>query len=153
MMKRLAPLLLAFAFVMVFLSFVTPAVAAPDSCITYSGNDNDLNTTYPAYHWTKLDPAPAGTHTVNLDGGKTITLVIVNTDGYTKVASWTSNTTIYKISVKGGTKYNLYSYTGGAMSDGTANLVAPNNASGHPANISHITIGYTITTATPTLEP
>jgi hypothetical protein len=150
MIKKLAPVFIAIVFGLVFLLSVSPATAAPDSVVEYSGNDNNLAAEYPQYSWKKLDPAPAGTHIVDLGSGKTITIIVSIKDGHTYVDSWSSNTPIYLISIKGGNGYNLYSYTGGATSDSDANLESPANNGGNIADISHITIGYLIVTETQT---
>ncbi len=150
MIKKLAPVLIAIVFGLVFLLSVSPATAAPDSVATFSGNDNNLAAEYPQYSWTKLDPAPAGTHIIDLGNGKTITIVVSTRQGHTYVASWSSNTPIYLISIKGGDGYNLYFYTGGATGDSDANLESPANNGGNIADISHIAIGYLTVTETQT---
>jgi LPXTG-motif cell wall-anchored protein len=150
MIKKLAPVLIAIVFGLVFLLSVSPATAAPDSVATFSGNDNNLAAEYPQYSWTKLDPAPAGTHIIDLGNGKAITIVVSTRQGHTYVASWSSNTPIYLISIKGGDGYNLYFYTGGATGDSDANLESPANNGGNIADISHIAIGYLTVTETQT---
>jgi hypothetical protein len=107
---------------------------------------------------TRIDGSglTAGTHTYNLDGGGTITLVISIGTGTNKngneyyfnfVSSWTSTVQIDKFYMNGGSDQTVVS-AGGAMSGGA--MQCPLNNGGNTPNISHIDVFKTAVTPTPT---
>ncbi len=61
--------------------------------------------------------------------------VTITVDGDT-ITSWSSDQPVSAVIVKGGNSANVYSYPDGTTSD--TNLVAPDNASGGPAGLSHV---------------
>ena len=110
-----------------------PAAAASVTPTEMTGNvtcdDLGLDTL------TKFDPPTSGTK-----AGVTITVS-------QPTFSWSSTVLISAVIVKGGNASNVYDYRPtGALSD--SGLVAPNNASGGPANLSHLEfcVGGTTTT-------
>ena len=110
-----------------------PAAAASVTPTEMTGNvtcdDLGLDTL------TKFDPPTSGTK-----AGVTITVS-------QPTFNWSSTVLISAVIVKGGNASNVYDYRPtGALSD--SGLVAPNNASGGPANLSHLEfcVGGTTTT-------
>jgi hypothetical protein len=100
-----------------------PAAAASVTPTEMTGNvtcdDLGLDTL------TKFDPPTSGTK-----AGVTITVS-------QPTFNWSSTVLISAVIVKGGNASNVYDYRPtGALSD--SGLVAPNNASGGPANLSHL---------------
>jgi hypothetical protein len=82
----------------------------------------------------KIDPPASGIYDIG-DGENTIT---ITTDGV--YVDWTATLGIDAVFVKGGPAGNLYLYDPEALSD--TGLHSPDNASGGPAAISHISFCY-----------
>ena len=100
--------------------------------LTLPGSNKEGTFTYTLNDAGELDP----------NGTNIFTLTVGKAPGtnYTQVLSWSWQGTyeLYAVIVKGGSAFNLYEYNGTATSD--SNLVSPVNPSGHPANISHVSI-------------
>jgi hypothetical protein len=147
-MKKLFLIFLAIIFAFIFMTAASAASVIPDE---YPGNDANTYTPPEGCIRTTLpDSDKTGTHvyTFNdfgqLDPGGTNTLTIevgkATGTNYTQVLSWTwsGSYPLYSIIVKGGPAYNEYVYDGTATTD--TNLVSPVNASGDPADISHVSV-------------
>ena len=80
--------------------------------------------------------APTNGQTYQLGGGQTITFNYTPPD-QNRIISFTSTIPIDYILVKGGNAYNIYHYPDGELTDN--GLVSPDNSSGEPAGVSHIT--------------
>lgn len=130
-----------------------PALAASVTPVRFDGNDsNPSDYTPPAgtIHYEIPGSGTAGTYTVHFNdqgqvdpnGACTFTVTVGTATGknYTQVLSWSSNFPVYAVIVKGGNAFNLYQYPTTTRSD--TDLVSPNNASGHPADVSHVSIVF-----------
>lgn len=133
-------------------AFTTISFAASVTPILYSGNDANPNQFTPpagSVRITLPNSSQEGTHVYTFNefgeldsaGSDTLTIVVGKATGtdYTQVLSWTWNgtSTLDAIILKGGPAFNLYQYNG-ETSD--TNLVCPTNPSGHPADISHVSV-------------
>ncbi len=106
----------------------------PEGCIRTTLPDSDVVGTH-IYKFNdsgQLDPA--GTNTFTLVVG------VAPLTSYTQVLSWTwsGSYPLFAVIVKGGPGFNLYEYDGGLTTD--TNLVSPDNPSGGPADISHVSV-------------
>jgi len=141
----IAFLLLAFlfSFMQVFGASVMPQL--------FQGNDSNPNDYTPpsgCIHYEIPNSGTPGTYTVKFNssgqvdpsGNCSFTVTVGKQSGqsYTKVLSWSSNFPIYAVIVKGGNAFNLYQYPNTTRED--TDLVSPNNASGKPADVSHVSI-------------
>lgn len=141
-------------FVIIAVMCVVPSavLAASVTPTEYPGNDANPNQFTPpagSVRVTLPDSDQEGTHIYKFnefgqldpEGTDTLTLVVGTAPGtdYTQVLSWSwsGSSTLSAVIVKGGNAFNLYQYNG-QTSD--TNLVSPNNASGHPADISHVSV-------------
>lgn len=165
-MKKLFAILCSLLFV---ISFCTPVYAASVNPQPFPGNDANSYTPPAGYiHYVIPDSGTEGSLTVTFNntgavdptGSYSFTIVIGKEPGqdYTQVLSWSSNFPVYGVIVKGGNAFNLYQYDASVRGD--TNLVSPNNASGHPASVSHVSIVFnpaelppTPPTPTPTSTP
>lgn len=133
------------------LSTITPVYAASVPAQTFPGNDsNPMDYTPPegCIHYEIPNSGDEGIYTarfnqlgeVDPEGPYTFTVVVGSEEGenYTKVLSWSSNFPIYAVIVKGGNYFNLYQYDTSVRED--TNLVSPDNPSGNPADVSHVSI-------------
>lgn len=149
-MKKL--LYIIFAFIIAFAIPLT-TLAASVTPVEHPGNDaNQMDYTPPegCVRTTLPDSDIAGTHIYKFNNngvidpnGTNILTIVVGTapeTSYTQVLSWswTGSYPLFAIILKGGPAFNLYEYNGTATSD--TNLVSPVNASGHPADISHVSV-------------
>lgn len=145
-MKRIA----TFSFLLLFmLSFFTPVLAASVPAQTFSGNDaNDYTPPEGCIRYQIPKSDIKGSHTVNFDSegnvdpdgpySFTVTTGTIPGNEYTQVLSWSSNFPIYAVIVKGGDAFNLYQYDPSVRGD--TDLVSPDNPSGNPADVSHVSI-------------
>lgn len=133
----------------ILLSLYTTAYAASVLPQTFPGNDsNSYTPPEGCIHYEIPNSSEEGTHTVTFDetgtidpnGAYSFTVVVGTEEGedFTKVLSWSSNFPIYAVIVKGGNAFNLYQYDIDVRGD--TDLVSPDNESGHPANVSHVSI-------------
>ena len=133
------------------LSLYSPVYAASVPPQTLPGNDSnpmDYEPPEGCIHYEIPNSGQEGTFTVNFDetgavdptGAFSFTVVVGTGAGedFTKVLSWSSNFPIYAVIVKGGNAFNLYQYDTSVRGD--TNLVSPDNASGQPADVSHVSI-------------
>lgn len=138
---------------MVVMMIYIPALASSVPPQLFPGNDMNPNDyTPPAnhIHYQIPNSADEGTHTLYFDedgnivpdGPYSFTIIIgtAENENYTKVLSWSSNFPIYGVIVKGGNAFNLYQYENTVRGD--TNLVSPNNVSGDPADVSHVSIVF-----------
>lgn len=116
----------------------------PPGCIYYTFGDNPPGI-YSVRFTTEGQPDPAGPLIFTTEiGTKT-------GDDFTSVLIWQSNFPIYAVIVKGGNAFNFYQYPANSMSD--TDLVSPLNASGIPADVSHVSLIFCPGEATPTPTP
>lgn len=128
-----------------------PAFAASVNPALYSGNDSNPKDYTPptgCTHYEIPGSGTAGTYTVSYNcqgqidptGSCKFTVTIGKKEGqsYTQVLSWSSTCSVYAVIVKGGDSFNLYQYPSTARDD--TDLVSPTNASGKPADVSHVSI-------------
>ncbi len=138
--------------IMTITSSVTPQ--------TYPGNDANSYIPPPGHIRYEIPGNGAmGTYTVKFNNqgiadpnGANEFIVTIGTypgNDYTEVLTWNSNFPIFAVIVKGGDAYNLYQYQPGVRND--TNLVSPDNASGKPADVSHVAI--VISKIIPTQKP
>lgn len=125
---------------------VRPAGAASGTLATYlnwdssggaQGECDRLGYSY----GTKVESPNDGTYPFD-EGGGTFTLTWSSAPGTTErnTVTWSSTFGIDAVILKAGENANVYTYNPEATSD--SGLVTPNNASGKPAAISHITLCY-----------
>jgi hypothetical protein len=157
------------------ISVYNPVYAASVSPQLFPGNDSNPAdyTPPPGYiHYEIPGSGAPGTYTVRFNatgavdpnGPYSFTVVVGTAPGesFTKVLSWSSNFPVFAVIVKGGDAFNLYQYNGAVQAD--TNLVSPNNASGNPANVNHVSIVFnpedlppqpptTTPSPTPTMTP
>ncbi len=147
-MKKLLSILLVIFFAFIYMTAASAASVIPDE---YPGNDANTYTPPEGCIRTTLPNSDeSGTHVYTFNdfgqldpaGTNTLTIVVGTAPGteYTQVLSWSwsGSYSLYSIIVKGGNAFNEYVYDGTATSD--TNLVSPVNASGHPADISHVSV-------------
>lgn len=144
-----------FVLMAIILVLIIPfsAVAASVTPILVEGNDanpNDYTPPIGCVRTTLPNSKTSGTHEYVFDDyGKlsatgtnilTIVVGIAPSTSYTQVLSWewSGSYEVYAIIVKGGPRFNLYEYNGEFTQD--TNLVSPVNASGNPADISHVSV-------------
>ena len=133
------------------LSMYTMVSAASVPPVTLPGNDsNPMDYTPPAgcIHYEIPNSGQEGTFTATFNetgavdpaGAYSFTVVVGTEAGedFTKVLSWSSNFPIYAVIVKGGNAFNLYQYDTTVRGD--TDLVSPDNPSGHPADVSHVSV-------------
>ena len=131
------------------LSFFTSVLAASVPAQTFSGNDaNDYTPPDGCIRYQIQNSDMEGSHTVNFDSegnvdpegpySFTVTIGTIPGNEYTQVLSWSSNFPIYAVIVKGGDAFNLYQYDPNIRGD--TDLVSPDNPSGNPADVSHVSI-------------
>jgi hypothetical protein len=99
---------------------------------------------YPDATQYKIDPGPfEGAHNIDGTPGDDFWIVTTNHPGQGETYwNWTSNIGIDAVITKGGNAgFNVETYNPEAFSDDSS-LRAPNNPSGMPAEISHITICF-----------
>ncbi len=141
---------LSLMLIVVFTVF-TPVYAASVPPQLFPGNDSNPNDFTPpegCIHYEIPDSGNVGTHTVRFNefgevdpqGPYIFTVVVGKEQGedFTKVLSWDSNFPIDSVIVKVGNAFNLYQYESGVRHD--TNLVSPNNPSGDPADVSHVSV-------------
>jgi hypothetical protein len=133
------------------LNIYTPALAASVPAVTYTGNDADPNIYSPpngCIHYQIPNSDTAGTHTliidnqgaINPDGSNLFTATIGTIPGnnYSELLSWSSNFPIYAVIISNGDVFNLYRYDTDYRGD--TSLLSPEDASGLPTSISHVSI-------------
>lgn len=136
-------LLLTVLSVNVFGASVVPGLHPGNDANSYTPPEGCIRTTLPqsdevGTHVYKFNDSgqldASGTNTLTIEVG------IAPSTSYTQVLSWSwsGSYPLYSIIVKGGDAFNEYVYDGAATSD--TNLVSPINASGHPADISHVSV-------------
>lgn len=135
--------------IVLILSSIISGFSASVVPVENSGNE-DSSIAPSGYVYYKLDTGAEGIHTITLDsngnldpnGCVQIDVVIGKKlgNGYTEVLFWSSNINLYAVVVKGGSRYNLYTYNNSVKED--TNLVSPNNASGDPASVSHVSFVF-----------
>lgn len=145
-MKRIASLIFL---LLVVLSFYTSALAASVPPQTFPGNDaNDYTPPEGCLHYQIPNSDTEGSHTITFDNDGavdpsgpysfTVTVGTLPGNDYTQVLSWSSNFPIYAVIVKGGNAFNLYQYDSSVRGD--TDLVSPDNPSGGPADVSHVSV-------------
>ncbi len=146
-MRKFVKILSFLLFAMLSVNMV--AFAASVEPQRFEGNDPD-GYDYPedCIYYKLENSNQEGTHTVKFDetgavdpSGAYVFSVLVGTqegEEFTKVLSWNSNFPIYAVIVKGSNAFNVYEYGTSVRSD--TNLVSPVNASGRPADVSHVSI-------------
>jgi hypothetical protein len=146
--RKITPWVLALGLVLALcvLVFGKPAGAEeprPDvEPVIVAGNPTCADRGYE--HEFKVDPPNAGTY--NLPGGGTVT--VATTDGV--YFDWTSTLVgMDAVIVKGGPQANAYVYDPPAESFGDDGLHSPNNPSGGPAALSHISFCWDGETVVP----
>lgn len=141
-----------------FISFLIIIFSLPAFCASvppqrFDGNDSNPNDYSPppgCIHFEIPGSGTAGTYTVRFNSlgqpdpnGANIFNVTVGTrsgTNYTQVLTWSSNFALYAVIVKGGDAFNLYPYPSSIRTD--TFLVSPDNASGRPADVSHVSIVF-----------
>src|ERR671932_2570707 len=115
------------------------AIALPSGATTnpeeVGGNPTCADLGYgQGYGAFKIDPPRSGDFT-SPDGKLTVTLAVSG-----KSLGFTTNIPVAAVIVKGGNAANVYRY--GSGSTGDSGLYAPDNASGGPADLSHVDFCY-----------
>lgn len=125
---RIYKLLFSFIILAIPLLLVSPVKAASVEPTKIDGNP----VCGAGFLSVKFDPPNSGTKYI---GGKAITMT---TDG--TYVDWTSEIPIDYVLVKGGSAANMYAYS--LASTGDTGLHSPENPSGRPAGVSHVTFCF-----------